>query len=86
MDEVKLFSVMCSSRTRSNSLKLEHRKVCKNMRKNFFRVRFTEHWSSLPREIVESPSMEIFKTYLDAYLCDLLQGTCFSRGLALIVS
>jgi len=80
MDEVKLFSVMCSSRTRSNSLKLEHRKVCKNMRKNFFRVRFTEHWSSLPREIVESPSMEIFNAHLKAYSWDILQGICFSRG------
>ena len=35
-------------------------------------VRMMEHWNRLPREVVESLSMEIFKTHLDAYLCDLL--------------
>ena len=35
-------------------------------------VRVMEHWKTLPREVAESPSVEIFKTCLDAYLCDLL--------------
>ena len=34
--------------------------------------RVTEHRNRLSREVVESPSMEIFKTRLDIYLCDLL--------------
>ena len=42
-----------------------------NMRKNF-PVRVTEPWNRLPREVVESPSLEIFKTRLDAVLCSLL--------------
>ena len=42
------------------------------MQKNFFMVMVTEHWNRPPREVVESPSMEIFKTHLDAYLCSLL--------------
>jgi len=62
MDEASLFSVMCYVRTKSNGLKLEHGMFQINMRKNFFMVSFTEHWSSLPREVVEAPSMEIFKT------------------------
>ena len=72
MDEARHFSVVCSDRTMSNGLKLVHRKFCTNMWKSFFTVRVTEHWNRLPREAVQSPSMEIFKTRLDAYLCDLL--------------
>ena len=71
MDEARLILVVCSDRIRSNGLKLEQRKFYTNMRKNFT-VRITEHWNRLPREIVESPSTEIFKTCLDTYPCDLL--------------
>ena len=42
------------------------------MQKNIYMVRVTECWNRLPREVVEPPSMEIFKTWLDAYLCNLL--------------
>jgi len=35
-------------------------------------LRVTEPWHRLPREIVESPSLEIFKTHLDKVLCSLL--------------
>ena len=67
MDEATLFSVMHSIRTRSNGLKPEHRKLCTNVRKNFFIVRVMEHWIRLPREAMESPSMEIFKACLATY-------------------
>jgi len=42
------------------------------MRKNLFTLRVTEHWNRLPREVVVSPSLEIFKTHLDEVLCNLL--------------
>jgi len=64
--------VVPSGRTKGNGHKLKHRKFRLNMRKNFVPLRVTEHWNRFLREVVDSPSLEIFKTRLDKVLCSLL--------------
>lgn len=64
--------VVVCDRSRSNRHKLNHRKFYQNIRKDFFTLRMPEHWHRLPRKVVDPPSLEIFKTCLDAILCSLL--------------
>ena len=72
-----------SFRIRGNGHKLEQRKLQLNPRKNFFPLRVTEPWPRLPREAVESPSLEIFQPWLDKVLCPLLWVTLLGQGVAL---
>ena len=67
-----LFIRDCNGRTRGNGLKLKQGRFRLDIRKKFFTVGVMRHWNGLPREVVNAPSLAVFKARLDEALGDVV--------------
>jgi len=69
----ELFTRACSDRTKNNGFKLKHSRFRSTTNEKFFTLRIVRHWNRLPREVVDAPSLEVFKARLDEALSSLVK-------------
>ena len=68
----QLFTRVDNGRTRGNGFKLKEGRFRLDVRGRFFTMRGVRCWNRLLREVVDAPSVEVFKARLDEALGSLV--------------
>lgn len=71
---IKLFLVVPSDRMRNTDYKVKQ-EILPQHEEELIYIEEEEHWNRLLREVMESSFLEIHKTNLDTFLCNLLKVT-----------
>jgi len=66
------FTRAYSDRTRVNGFKLKEGRSTLAIKKKFNTMKVVRHWNRLTREVVDAPSLEVFKARLDGALSNLV--------------
>ena len=67
-----LFTRVDSGRSRGNGFKWREGRFRLYVRGKFFTMRVVRCWNRLPKEVVDAPSLEVFKAWLDGALGSLV--------------
>ncbi|KAK4806876.1 hypothetical protein QYF61_012597 [Mycteria americana] len=74
-----LFSLVFSDRMHGNGSKLHQGRFRLDIRKHFFTESVVKRWTRLPREVVDAPSLSVFKRHLDIALNNMLLAAKLER-------
>ena len=69
----RLFTRSDSDKARGNGFKLKEEEIRLDNRKKFFTQSVAKHSNRLPREVVDAPSLDMFKDRLDGSLGNLIE-------------
>lgn len=73
----RMFRVIPRDKMKGNGLKSHQGRFRLDIRRNLFTERVLLNWNRVPWEVVQSPSLKVFKRHVDVELRDILQW--FSR-------